>query len=266
MSTAESTHTSVPIAHTTLSAAAAQITVEAQIADGFGSTSPGGTIDRAMPSHDAFRPADSLLRLLADSLSEVEKVRIATSHRAKAIERMGGADLPQAERLRSMTEALAAIEHGAELELRRAFRKHPLIGFQKSKKGIGEKQLARLLAEIGDPAERRTVSQLWAYCGMHVLPAGQGSPDTQATPAGGQAPRRKRGQRANWNMVARSRVRLIAESCIKKMDSPYRPFYDAGRAKYADRDWSDLHKHNAALRLVAKAILRDLWVEARRAS
>jgi hypothetical protein len=60
------------------------------------------------------------------------------------------------------------------------------------------------------------------------------------------------------------RAFLIAESCIKRMDSPYRPVYDAARASWADRDVKDGHKHNHALRLTAKAILKDLFVEARR--
>lgn len=39
--------------------------------------------------------------------------------------------------------------------------------------------------------------------------------------------------------------------------------YDAGRVKYADReDWTLGHQHNAALRLVAKQLLRELWVAA----
>lgn len=51
---------------------------------------------------------------------------------------------------------------------------------------------------------------------------------------------------------------------MKQRHSPYRAVYDAGRSKYAACEITDLHKHNRALRLVAKAILRDLWIEARR--
>jgi hypothetical protein len=40
----------------------------------------------------------------------------------------------------------------------------------------------------------------------------------------------------------------------------YRRIYDEGRARYTDHDdWTAGHQHNAALRLIAKAILRDLW-------
>lgn len=44
---------------------------------------------------------------------------------------------------------------------------------------------------------------------------------------------------------------------------PFRAVYDEARANWADRDTTDLHKHNHALRCVAKAILKDLWCEAR---
>lgn len=40
----------------------------------------------------------------------------------------------------------------------------------------------------------------------------------------------------------------------------YRMTYDQARERYATRDdWTDGHRHNASLRLVAKHILRDLW-------
>lgn len=50
--------------------------------------------------------------------------------------------------------------------------------------------------------------------------------------------------------------------------SPYRDVYDLARITYADRvdangkPWTPAHQHNAALRLVGKVILRDLWLAA----
>jgi hypothetical protein len=195
--------------------------------------------------------------------------------------------------------------------------------------GIGSKQGARLLAALGDPYwsslhnRPRTVSELWAYCGYHVLPASQtmrdahafvapgdqihdvdqdlvdhqkvgvgiakggdagyGTPDTQLTSAG-VAPRRVRGQRANWSAMAKMRAYLIAESCMKNRRSPYRAEYDKARAHHADATHqvacprcgpagrpalpesplSDGHMHARALRKVAKEILKDLWREAKR--
>lgn len=258
----------------------------------------------ALTTADSPRVADSLLLIYADALDDLERVRIATENRVRSLRQVKGLDgSPEADRMDAMVTGLRALEHGAELELKRALRKHPLGPWIKATVGIGEKQGGRLLAAIGDPATRRTVSQLWAYCGYHVLPADHATPDPHSLGVGGDpssnpghplggdhplsagvAPTRKRGQKANWNGDAKMRAYLVAEACMKQRHSPYRIVYDNGRAKYADAlhpteckrcgpagkpaaagsPLSDGHKHARALRLVAKAVLRDLWIEARR--
>lgn len=258
----------------------------------------------ASSTRDETARADALLLLYADALDDLERVRIATENRVRSLIQVKGMEgSPEQARLEGLTDALRSLEHGAELELKRALRKHPLGPWVKATIGIGEKQGARLLAAIGDPAERRTVSQLWAYCGYHVLHPGQVAAGPHMSRAGvdpssdpsqcrggaqrtdaGVAPSRRKGQKANWNSTAKMRAFLIAESCIKQATSPYRQTYDDGRTKYTDAvhqhpcarcgpagkpaepgsPLSAGHQHARALRLVAKAILRDLWVEARR--
>jgi hypothetical protein len=98
------------------------------------------------------------------------------------------------------------------------------------------------------------------------------------------APKRQRGQRANWSTVAKTRAFLVAESCIKQRTSPFRAVYDGTRAKYADAvhavecvrcgpkgspapagsPLSDGHKHARALRAVSKAVLKEMWRESAR--
>lgn len=119
-------------------------------------------------------------------------------------------------------------------------------------------------------------------------PGGQGRGDTHSrTAAGGVhlAARRTRGQRSNWSEEARKRSWLIATSCVKAPSgTTYRAVYDATRAKYADAVHAaecvrcgpagkpapagsplpPAHQHARALRAVAKAVLRDVWLEARR--
>lgn len=249
-------------------------------------------------SHTCGVPPEVRLLVASDTLDRLEALRQALSNQYQSLtsppttgEKGGSfgkavpADHPAAVALAGQRDAIAALEHQAVLELQRAMRLHPLGPWVKRTVGVGEKQAARLLAVIGDPGERRTVSQLWAYCGFHVLHPGQNEPGTHSRHAGvdpssdtgqegfdaqsrraGVAPKRKRGEQHNWNDTARSRARLIAESCIKQAHSPYRAVYDTGRAKYAECDITDLHKHNRALRLVAKAVLRDMWIESRRAT
>lgn len=206
-------------------------------------------------------PSEALLLILADALDDWESQRKATDNRLRSLRQVKQLAGSRAEfKLAATAEAIRNLEHQAELELKRAMRDHPLGPWVQRTVGIGEKQAARLIAAIGDPymrpvrddegniigeRPRRGPAELWAYCGY----------------APGQ--KRQKGVRSNWNAAAKMRAYLCAESCIKQMHSPYRPVYDAARANWADRDTTDLHKHNHALRCVAKAILKDLWCEAR---
>jgi hypothetical protein len=170
------------------------------------------------------------------------------------------------------------LEHDAERNLVKMLAGHPLGPWMAAQKGIGSKQGARLLAAIGDPYIRpeivredgtvelsrpRTVSELWAYCG---LKPGQ---------------KRQRGVKANWSAAAKMRVWNIAGSMLKAGN---REAYDKrkaateGRAHSEDcvrcgpkgkpapagTPWSAAHRHADALRIVSKEILKHLWREARR--
>lgn len=260
------------------------------------------------------------LALAAEVLDDLERVRIANENRLRQLtrtetdadgeERGFGLDEshPDVARLAALVGDLARAEHQAELNLARLLRQHSLGAWIKSARGIGEKQGARLLAAIGDPywnglhGRPRTVSELWAYAGYHTISAGQGNgdahrhtasgtsvdqrcADTQGGPVDGAislAPRRARGQRANWSADAKMRCHLIAVSIVKA-GGPYREVYDATRAHYresvhpascvrcgpagkpaaAGSRRSDGHCHAIALRKVCKIILRDLWRAAR---
>ena len=174
-------------------------------------------------------------------------------------------------KLAAVAEGIGQLEHDATLLLQRAMRSHPLGPWVKSAMGVGDKQAGRLLGVLGDPyivpdmydrdgnlrssARIRTVSQLWAYCGYHVLHPGHTTHDTQAGAAGvepsgptdqarrdthahsvggatscgpghtnpvdhpfgaGVAPSRRKGQRANWNSTAKMRAFLVAEATTKR--------------------------------------------------
>jgi hypothetical protein len=192
------------------------------------------------------------LLVAAAALDDIEKARNALSNRVGAMERDGLHITKEYETQKAILAGLAAIEHEATLALQRTLRKHPLGPWVKQTVGVGEKQGARLIAAIGDvywntleDRPRRGPAELWAYCGY----------------APGQ--KRRKGVKGNWNAQAKMRAYLIAESCIKQRHSPYRAVYDAARANWVDHDTTDGHKHNHALRLVAKAVLRDLFLAAK---
>lgn len=315
-----------------------------------------GVGDQTIDVTEATNPssnADALLLFYADLLDDAEKLRLATENRRRSLlstEDWGKGVhpfLPEVSVVENLLAQVEGIEKGATRSLQMAMRAHPLGAWVKGTQGVGEKQGARLLAAIGDPAwnslhnRPRTWNELWAYCGLHVLhpdqvrndshghivgvedgfvgdhePVGNnhdarvadsngakavGSQERIATQVAngthGLAPRRTRGQKANWSSTARSRVYVIAISCMKNTKSPYRAVYDEGREKYstavhhhvcrntkrppmgsngcgttANPEWGAVgsllrpgHQHARALRLVMKAILKDLWIEANRA-
>lgn len=128
---------------------------------------------------------------------------------------------------------------------------------------------------------QRSVSQLWSYCGLGDPARKRRSGMSAEEAAATGSPRLK------------SLMFLIAESCVKqngvedkngrrRARSPYRGLYEEARTRYADRvhaapchrcgpsgrpapagsPWSGKHQQAAALRIVAKRILRDLWLAA----
>lgn len=139
---------------------------------------------------------------------------------------------------------------------------------------------------IADEPFARNVAKLWALCG-HGDPNRRKRKGMSAEDA-----------MALGNPKAKMLTHLIAEGCMKcvgsrsiseaqgasaadtdsdggatwvaktsstppRRRSPYRDVYDRGRLIYAQREeWTDAHRHNAALRLVGKEFLRDLWLVA----
>ena len=236
-------------------------------------------------------------------------MRVALSNQVRALGENIGLNSPEQRDVAVMADGIAELEQAATRMVERAMRSHPLYLYVKSQRGLGDKQMGRLLAVLGDPywhskEERpRTVGELWAYCGYHVI--SQPWDETQrrladnngATSAilgaqaqfrtAGVAPHRRKHERANWNDAARMRAHLVAESCVKQpAGTRYRDVYDAARAKYREAAHAVTcvrcgpkgkpaligsplslgHQHARGLRAVAKEILRDLWIESKRLS
>lgn len=260
-----------------------------------------------------------LIGLYAANLDDMQKARLATENRIRSItapvEKGGlGLEGPMVDGIDRILALLEKAEAEAKRGLMREVRRCPVGPFILGQPGLGKSNpglVGRLLGEIGDPAwhsrdnRPRTLGELTAYCGEHVIQTGdasQGGGDTQDS-AAGVAPRRRRGERANWNSRARSFLYLLAESVIKALNERYRAVYDEAKAQRAGTvhvvqcqntvrppkgatgpirtngcgtqehpEWgapgSPLrpgHVHAHALRLTAKAILRDLWEAAREA-
>jgi hypothetical protein len=204
---------------------------------------------------------------------------------------------PLADRLRAVTGGMKKLEESAIRNLESIMKDSEWAPWLKQATGVGPKQLARLLSATGDPYwhsvldRPRKVGELWAYCGLHAVPVG--ADGKIITSEDGAvlgdvyyaAPRRKRGVQANWSEDARKRAWLIATSCVKQRSGTrYRDIYEGARAKYDEAEHkvtcircgpagnpalagsplSNGHQHARGLRLVAKAVLKDLWLESRR--
>jgi hypothetical protein len=165
--------------------------------------------------------------------------------------------------LQPLAEARAEVEK----DMRRAARKLPAYAFAKSVNGLGDLGLAVLVGEAGDLASYPKKGHLWKRLGLAPV-HGQALSTWRRTggltaddwTAAGYSPRR----RAEVYAVI-SEPLFRAQSVA---DGPYRAIYDRRRAatEAAHPDWSKLHSHMDALRVMTKSLLRDLRNEWRRAN
>jgi hypothetical protein len=202
------------------------------------------------------------IRSLGGLLDDLEQARKSNGLRIGAIERSHGSAFPA---LHAVNGGLERVEHEAELALKRLWRTHPLAPWAKGVHGLGEKSIARLIALIGDPADRVNPAKLFAYCG-HGKPARRAKGMTQVELFALGKPR------------AKSQVWLISCSFIKCGNPEYRAIYDEARERVAEKrheaackpckakagdPWKPGHQQAHALRVVGRAFLLDLWIEAR---
>ncbi len=183
------------------------------------------------------------LKLLTREFYEIQKFRKSLANRIGAYERLG---IP----LNYCPLGLEDIK-GLETKLKKhiiALLKPNLFynSWLKHVKGIGPLLSASLMAELGSPERFNTVGQLWAYSGMHVVD--------------GEAPRRKRGEMANWNAQLRMTLYKVASSFIK-YDCFGRKLYDEYKAYYIKRDGAEpkWKPHRRAMRRVMKDFERCMW-------
>lgn len=162
----------------------------------------------------------------------------------RAAMRRDGVPAPALDGLATARRIVRLDADRAKREVRRLCKGEPLAAYARRTHGLGDAVL--LFAGCAPPLSLfPTPARLWKYCGL----------------APGQV--RKRGERAGFSPRLKAiAIKRLAEPCMKHRASLYRGLYDARRARtvLTHPEWTDGHAHNDALRIVAKAILLDLWL------
>lgn len=247
---------------------------------------------------------DPMLGQMAATVDDLEQQRKATENRLRIFlkdeadddgeERGFGLtpDHPSVIAQKAVLDLIVEAEKRAVKNLEKAMKSHPLGPWVQEQKGLGLKTVARLLAEIGDPYwmtrympnpenpeqliivqdRPRTVSELWAYCGLHVQ--------------NGAAVKRTKGQQANWKGMAKVRAYNCVDPVIKLKNNPgkYTTIFFDEKERLTGRNYGEGyygrklknkiidestpipagHVMAMAKRKVMKELLKDLWIESAR--
>lgn len=166
-------------------------------------------------------------------------------------------------------EPFTKARHEIELSMKRAVRDLPVYPWAKSVHGFGELGLAVIVGEAGDLSKYPEKGHLWKRLGLAPYRGRAYSTwrwstddklDAQEWVAGGYAPQR------------RAEIHAVIGDPLFRLQSmvggPYRAVYDRRRESTTDNhpDWSKAHSHMDAMRVMTKALVRDLWVAWRAAS
>lgn len=142
------------------------------------------------------------------------------------------------------------LEKEAEGEIKELVKDWPIVEEMIQVKGIGLTLAAKMVAMI-DIKKADTVSVLWRYAGYGVL--------------NGLREKPIKGEKLHYNIRLKSTLYLVGTSFLRS-GSPYRKVYDAAKERYLEtrKDWTPLHRHLAAQRIMEKVFLSHLWERWRR--
>lgn len=177
----------------------------------------------------------------------IQRQRMGMANRIRAYQALNY-DVPHAQEI---YDGLVELEKHAGKIVAAMVKREPIYqAYLSHIKGIGPSLSAVLISEIGDPGRFPNISSLWSYCGLGVQD--------------GEARKRRRGEKANWNSVLRMTcARKMTDQFIKLRGCFGRKLYDQYKAYYTERDGETLskgHIDNRARRKVAKVFLSCLWL------
>jgi hypothetical protein len=159
------------------------------------------------------------------------------------------------------------MREGVEKQMRKIARSLPIWLWVESVAGFGDLGLAIILAEAGCGFTGRglldyaTKEKLWKRLGLAVIE--------------GERQRRKTdlelAEKHAYNPARRAEIWAIADSMFRHQwrgekdgvaahaIGPYGEIYAKRKASTEDRGWTLKHRDDDALRIMSKALIRDLW-------
>jgi len=157
------------------------------------------------------------VRALVEVYYDVQKTRIAAQHRIRKAGEHGLSEASVELLMDWVNERMEKQETELKAMVLKQINDEPLWKeWLEGVKGVGPCIAGGLMAWVGDCSRFDTISKLWAYCGMHVVD--------------GEAPRRKRGERANWNGTLRTLCWKAGQSFVR-VGEGYRDLYLQEKAR-----------------------------------
>lgn len=136
-------------------------------------------------------------------LYDLQKLRIANNLRIGSVERLYGIT---DKHLEYSGDILGKLEKHNIQMVDRVLKSSPDRDFYlwlvDNHLGVGPQLAGCIISGMADPERFRTVSALWAYCGLHVK--------------SGKAAKRAQGETANWNNFLKTKLLGVLPSCMLK--------------------------------------------------
>lgn len=212
-----------------------------------------------------------ILRPLIDLRDRtVQKNRIAFQHRVTAVEQgRDTVDPVTHDLLIRYRDRFVDLEEELDKDIIEIAREIPIIEEMVEVKGVGFMLAAKLVAMI-DIERCKTVSSLWRFSGFGVVPFCpkcekyldiqlERCPECDSEVIR-RAERLRKGEKAHYNTRLKTYCWQVGTSFLKS-GSSYRDIYDKAREQYDKReDWTDLHRHRAAMRKMIKVFLQHFWL------
>lgn len=237
----------------------------------------------AQEQHDYDR---EFLNKIVTVYYDIQELRIKNSQRSKAAEKLEIIELNREdqESVDIISGSFENLEKLIEKQIKKILKRFGIWnGFLKEVTGIGPMMGGVIISrfnpfddvapesyskdhdgayviKLPDGAEKvmriRTVSQFWAYAGLHPIKIKDKEGNIKFVAA-----RPVAGEKINYDPWLRSKLLGVLASSFIKSRSPYRLYYDERKKYKVEKGWGEnnMHRHRDAMRHMIKCFLLDLY-------